>query len=563
MHILQALKMACKSLWTNKMRSFLTMLGIIIGVLTVSLLTTVAQGVSNAVVSSIREQSTMAALMNMDTTIDSKMTYKNVNDIIRSVQPEDKNAEDYFDYSLAITSKSIVALENLEGVLDSDIKDYILSDKPYSFSEEQLNYWKEHDEEKYTYAKILMQLKARPKAIDATVYAVDKNFAEVYNLKFDGRFPENSSELLVDEDFVKAFLPNTDRNKIIGKEISLGISCTGTKISISFAEDTGLSGINLDEVSSVASSLLGLTVNSINLETDTITIETNQFVNVSNERVKTEYKTYFEGLSLNATEVSVEDIYSGENAKSYTIVGISKTEDNSLFSFSFEGDETDGPSISDIMSEAYPTQQSSCFMLYEEENLGVIEGSSGVDDSVITYAYFRYKTEDVMTKSINKISVAFASKGIIILRDFMMVSMSSVASIITQIMNILTVMLTVISVISLIVGGIGIMNIMLVAVTERTREIGIRKAIGAKKSSILVQFLIEALLLSLIGGAIGLIISAIGSAIIGSIMGITLLIPGWVVAMSLGFCTAIGLIFGMFPAIKASNMQPIDALRRE
>ena len=124
MHILQALKMACKSLWTNKMRSFLTMLGIIIGVLTVSLLTTVAQGVSNAVVSSIREQSTMAALMNMDTTIDSKMTYKNVNDIIRSVQPEDKNAEDYFDYSLAITSKSIVALENLEGVLDSDIKDY-------------------------------------------------------------------------------------------------------------------------------------------------------------------------------------------------------------------------------------------------------------------------------------------------------------------------------------------------------------------------------------------------------------------------------------------------------
>ena len=70
--------------------------------------------------------------------------------------------------------------------------------------------------------------------------------------------------------------------------------------------------------------MLGLTVNSINLETDTITIETNQFVNVSNERVKTEYKTYFEGLSLNATEVSVEDIYSGENAKSYTIVGISK-----------------------------------------------------------------------------------------------------------------------------------------------------------------------------------------------------------------------------------------------
>lgn len=124
-------------------------------------------------------------------------------------------------------------------------------------------------------------------------------------------------------------------------------------------------------------------------------------------------------------------------------------------------------------------------------------------------------------------------------------------------------MLTVISIISLLVGGIGIMNIMLVAVTERTREIGIRKAIGAKRSSILVQFLVEALFLSLLGGAIGLVLSAIGSLIISSVMGVTIMMPFWVIAMSLGFCTAIGLIFGMFPAVKASRMQPIDALRRE
>jgi putative ABC transport system permease protein len=124
-------------------------------------------------------------------------------------------------------------------------------------------------------------------------------------------------------------------------------------------------------------------------------------------------------------------------------------------------------------------------------------------------------------------------------------------------------MLTVISVVSLIVGGIGIMNIMLVAVTERTREIGVRKAIGAKRSSILTQFLVEALMLSLVGGAIGLGISAIGCWIIGNLMGIAIVMPFWVIAMSLGFCTAIGLIFGMFPAIKAARMQPIDALRRE
>ena len=130
-------------------------------------------------------------------------------------------------------------------------------------------------------------------------------------------------------------------------------------------------------------------------------------------------------------------------------------------------------------------------------------------------------------------------------------------------MNILTIMLTVISVISLVVGGIGIMNIMLVAVSERTREIGIRKAIGAKKSSILIQFLIEALFISLLGGVLGLGISAIGTIIISNVMNISLVMPLWVILMSVGFCSAIGLIFGMFPAIKASNMQPIDALRRE
>lgn len=563
MHILQALKMACKSLWTNKMRSFLTMLGIIIGVLTVSLLTTVAQGVSNAVVSSIRDQSTLAAIMNMENPDTDPITYKKSNDIIKTVQPTDKNAADYFDYSLAISSNSIVALESMEGVLDSDIKDYILNDKPFNFSQEQLNYWKEHDEEKYNYAIILMNMKARAKALSATVFAVDSNFDEVYKLKFEGRFPEKNNEILVDEDFIKTFLPNTDRKNIIGKEISLGINCSGTKISISFASETDISTINLEDIKTFLGTNLKIIANSVSVDNNTIIVDANQFVNVSNENVKLSFQKYFEAQGYITEDVSIEDIYSGENAKTYTIVGISTSQENSLFSFSFESTETDGPSISDIMNEVYPTQKASCFMLLDDENLGIVGDYESKDDAVISYAYFRYKSEDVMTKSVNKIATAFASEGIIILRDFMLVSMSSVANIITQIMNILTIMLTVISVISLIVGGIGIMNIMLVAVTERTREIGIRKAIGAKKSSILVQFLIEALMLSLIGGAIGLIISAIGSAIIGSVMGVSMLMPGWVVAMSLGFCTAIGLIFGMFPAIKASNMQPIDALRRE
>ena len=137
------------------------------------------------------------------------------------------------------------------------------------------------------------------------------------------------------------------------------------------------------------------------------------------------------------------------------------------------------------------------------------------------------------------------------------------AAIINTSMNVLTIMLTVISSISLIVGGIGIMNIMLVAVSERTREIGIRKAIGAKRSSILTQFLVEALVVSLLGGAIGLTLSWIGSLIIGALMGIALPMPFWVIAMSLGFCVVIGVAFGMYPAIKASRLQPIDALRHD
>ena len=127
---------------------------------------------------------------------------------------------------------------------------------------------------------------------------------------------------------------------------------------------------------------------------------------------------------------------------------------------------------------------------------------------------------------------------------------------------ILTAMLGSIAGISLLVGGIGIMNIMLVSVSERTREIGIRKAIGAKNRDIMMQFLIEALILSLSGGAIGIAIGYAGSRGIATI-GLPTLVSPLSVMTSFAFSAAVGIFFGLYPAVRAANLDPIEALRRE
>lgn len=120
--------------------------------------------------------------------------------------------------------------------------------------------------------------------------------------------------------------------------------------------------------------------------------------------------------------------------------------------------------------------------------------------------------------------------------------------------------------ISLVVGGVGIMNIMLVSVSERTREIGLRKAIGARPATILLQFLVEAVVLCLLGGLVGLAIGFAFTKGLANIPGIGLAsayLPGWAIALAFGFSATVGLVFGMFPAIKASRLDPIEALRHE
>jgi putative ABC transport system permease protein len=147
--------------------------------------------------------------------------------------------------------------------------------------------------------------------------------------------------------------------------------------------------------------------------------------------------------------------------------------------------------------------------------------------------------------------------------DFQVRSQEELVKTFSSISNILTVLLGVIAGISLLVGGIGIMNIMYVSVTERTREIGLRMSIGGRSIDILMQFLSESILLSVLGGLIGIILGIGASKVVGSVMQWPTVVMPQAVIGSFLVCTAIGVFFGWYPARKAASLDPIDALRYE
>jgi putative ABC transport system permease protein len=215
-------------------------------------------------------------------------------------------------------------------------------------------------------------------------------------------------------------------------------------------------------------------------------------------------------------------------------------------------------------------------------SLGQTSGGRDQDDIVlIPYTTFQKRikainnVESISVSVISSENIPIAEAQIIdLLRErhrygaqeednFYIKSQLSIINRIFAISRIMTILLASVASISLVVGGIGIMNIMLVSVSERTREIGIRMAVGAKEKDILVQFLIESVLLSLAGGAIGVLVGILGSQIASYF-------TSWPVVISLGatllaFSVAaiIGIFFGIYPARKASKLDPIEALRYE
>ncbi len=180
------------------------------------------------------------------------------------------------------------------------------------------------------------------------------------------------------------------------------------------------------------------------------------------------------------------------------------------------------------------------------------------ENSVSTF-YVKAANDDAVTTAMN-ITESFLLQETRDEDSYNVTNESNVLETMSEVDNTMSLLLAGIAAISLIVGGIGIMNIMLVSVSERTREIGIRKAVGAKRRHIMFQFLCEACVLSILGGLIGIAFSFVGVQIYNTMASASAVMNWEVVGASIAFCAVIGIVFGGYPAAKASRLQPIDAL---
>ncbi len=188
-------------------------------------------------------------------------------------------------------------------------------------------------------------------------------------------------------------------------------------------------------------------------------------------------------------------------------------------------------------------------------------------EPLLSTIYLEAADESLMDQASDQVAQVLRQRHDITFRDdddFSIIKQTDIVSIFGDITGVLTIFLGSIAAISLLVGGIGIMNIMLVSVTERTREIGIRKAVGAKRRDILLQFLVESMVLSLLGGLVGVALGSTGAQVVGRLAEqLTTIVTPDVILLSTGVSAAVGLLFGIYPAFRAARLNPIDALRYE
>jgi putative ABC transport system permease protein len=296
-------------------------------------------------------------------------------------------------------------------------------------------------------------------------------------------------------------------------------------------------------------------------------------------------KITFMGVDENALEISDLSIMSGR--------GINEDDVNGMSRIVVLGHKLAG----DLFGEDDPIGKNVRIKKLNLKVVGILEEKGGqIFQTFDDYAYIpvtttqkllmgvdyinailvKAKSEDVIDQVVENARIIlreqhdiYNPEGDLSKDDFKVMSQVDMANMLTQITGALTAFLSSIAAIALIVGGIGIMNIMLVSVTERTREIGLRKAVGARNKDIMNQFLLEAITLTLLGGIIGFLggtfLSFIASIALTSALQSSwgFAIPVGAVVLSFGVATAIGLIFGIYPAKKASKLNPIEALRHE